>query len=88
MGDLHACTWLGIVKNLAVEQFLGTSYIDRYIRGVFPAEPKIMTIHSRLLAILMSLPNVILIVKEDDRDEAIVYGSGHVRYFAVSDCAL
>lgn len=42
MGDLRVCIWFGVVKNLVIDLLLGTSFINRCIRGVFPSERKIV----------------------------------------------
>lgn len=41
MRILHACAWLHILENLAVNLLLGTSYMDRSIRVIFPTKRKI-----------------------------------------------
>lgn len=45
-GDLHVCTWIGTVENFAVDLVLGTLFMDRCIRGMFPAERKIFSLYS------------------------------------------
>lgn len=41
-GDLHLRAWFGLVANLAVDVLLGTSFINRCIKGIFPSERKIV----------------------------------------------
>lgn len=38
IGDLQVRTWFGVVEHLAVYAVLGTTFIDRYIRNIFPME--------------------------------------------------
>lgn len=40
MGGLRMSAWFGVVKNLAVDVLLGTSFIDRRIWGIFLIEQK------------------------------------------------
>lgn len=46
MVDLQAQAWFGIVESLALDQCLEASYMYRCIHGIFPAERKIVAIHS------------------------------------------
>lgn len=52
IGELRVRVWFGIVKNLAVDILLGTSFIDRYIQGIFLSERKILPWHSQPVPIL------------------------------------
>lgn len=42
MNELSVRVLFGIVENLAIEVLLRTSFIDRYIRGNFPSERKVV----------------------------------------------
>lgn len=54
----------GIVENLAVSVLLGTSFIDRFVKGVLPAEQKILPYNS-------AKDSIILLLKEHDKEEEI-----------------
>lgn len=58
IGDLRVRAWFGVVENLAVDILVGTSFIDRCIRGIFPTERKIVPWHSRPVSILTSSSNI------------------------------
>lgn len=51
LGDLIVRTWFGVVANLAVPLRLGTSYIDRFVKGIFPQYRKVVPFHSQPVAI-------------------------------------
>lgn len=51
LGDQRARVWFYIVPNLVVDLLLGTPIIDRFIRGIFPADRKIVCWHSQPVAI-------------------------------------
>lgn len=40
-GSLRVRAWHGVVKNLAVDVLVGTSFIDRGIQSIFPNERKL-----------------------------------------------
>lgn len=65
IGDLLARAWFNIDESLTEDGLLGTSFIDKYNPGIFPAEWKVVPIHSRPVEILMSLSKVMLLLKED-----------------------
>lgn len=50
MGDLRVRSWFGVVENLVIDVLLGTSFMYRCIRRIFPSEQKIVSLHSRPLA--------------------------------------
>lgn len=81
MGNLHARSWLGTVENYALDQLLGRSYKDQYIRDIFPTELEIVQWHSCPAAILTSLLKVVSVLEKDVRVDVITYGSGNLRYF-------
>lgn len=43
--------WFGVIDVLALSDILGTSFIDRLIRGIFPSERKIVPHYSIAVAI-------------------------------------
>lgn len=47
LADLHTCAHFGLVHNLVVPLLIGISFIDRYVKGVFPFERCIVPIQSR-----------------------------------------
>ena len=69
MGDLKVRVWFGVVENLAVPVLLGTSYIDRFVQGIFPQERKVVPNDSRPVAILSSFavdPTTNMVIDEDE----------------------
>lgn len=52
IGELRMRVWFGIVEILAVDILLGTSFIERYIRGLFPSDTEVLPWHSPLVQIL------------------------------------
>lgn len=65
-GYLSVRTWFGIVENLAVDDMLGASFIDRVIRGTFLTERKIISCHSRPVTNMITKAAINLI-KSDDK---------------------
>lgn len=51
-GDLQTRVWFGIVLNMSVSLLLGTSFIDHFMRGNFPAERKVVPRYSQPVDIL------------------------------------
>lgn len=49
--DLLVRVWFGDVNKKAVTIFLGSSYIDKFVRRTFPQELRIFPIHSTPVAI-------------------------------------
>lgn len=60
IGDLEVCAWFGAVEILAVSVLLGTSFIDRFIKVIFPGERKIVPHYSKPVAILASFANIVV----------------------------
>lgn len=54
--DRWVCNSFGVVENLAVELLLGTTFIDRWIRGIFPLDLKIVPWQSHPVDILSTQP--------------------------------
>lgn len=52
LGDLNTRIWFGVAPHLALDIFLGTAFIDRFIRSIFPSERKVVPWHSKLVAIM------------------------------------
>lgn len=48
--------WLGVVERFAVDPLLNTSFIDRYVQGIFLTERKLVQRHSRTVDILTQSP--------------------------------
>lgn len=61
---LHVRAWFGVVKNIAVDVFLNTSFIDSCIRRIIPSERKIVPWPSHQLSILPSFSTVCLLFSE------------------------
>lgn len=53
MGEVHSRVTFGTVNKLVVPELLETTYIDRFIKLIDPAERKIIPHHSRSVLILM-----------------------------------
>lgn len=51
---LYIRVWLGIIPNLAAKVVLGTSFIDRFISGIFPLVQKAVPWHSHVGPIYIS----------------------------------
>lgn len=56
LGDLRVRVWFGVVKNLAVSVLLGTSFIDRFVTGIFPPERKVVPQNSEPVDIIDKPP--------------------------------
>lgn len=52
MGDSRERVVFGIVRKLAVAVLLGTSYLNRFLQGVFPAELKTVPSNAKPVPIL------------------------------------
>lgn len=52
LGYLRVRVWFGVVPYLAVSFLLGTTYLDSFIRDIFPHELKVLPFYSRLVSIL------------------------------------
>lgn len=51
-GGLCVRVWFEVVANLAVDIFLGASFVHRYIRGLFCSEKKVVAWHSSPVLII------------------------------------
>lgn len=58
MDDPCVRAWFCVVENLAVDALLGTSFMDRYINGIFWIALKVLPSLSRLTSILSSSPTI------------------------------
>lgn len=45
--------WFGIVSSLAIDMLLCSSFIDRFVHGIFPSDRKVVPLHSNSVAILV-----------------------------------
>lgn len=52
LGDLRVHVWFEAVPDLALNLLLGTLLIDRFVRGIIPAEQKLVSWQSHPVAIL------------------------------------
>lgn len=52
--DLRIREWFGVVGSLAIVLVLETLFIDKYLRGIFPAECKLVPLRSRPVDIIVS----------------------------------
>lgn len=66
MGDLCVYAWFGVIRNLAVDVVLGTSFIDSCIRGIFPSERKVVPRHSQPLEIMLAPKKIIAIAADTE----------------------
>lgn len=79
LGDLRVRVCFGVVPNLVVDFLLGTSFSDRFIRGIFPSERKIVPWHSHPVTILASqrpsattaTNNAISAIEDTSLDQAV-----------------
>lgn len=49
---LHVRVYFSVVEKLAVPLLVGTSFIDRFVWGIFPVEHRIVTIQAGPVAII------------------------------------
>lgn len=65
-----------IVKNLAVPVLLGTSFMDKFVKGIFPAKRRIDTYNSQPVLILlvhkMSVDNQTISRAENVADSSVL----------------
>lgn len=48
--NLHVSVFFGVVDNLTVPPMVRTLFIDRYVKGIFPIERRIVPIQSYTVA--------------------------------------
>lgn len=51
IGDSRVRVVFDVVRNIAVPFLLGTSFIDKFVRGMFPAKQRVVSYHSKSLPI-------------------------------------
>lgn len=68
LGDLHLRVNFSVADNLAVPLRITMSFIDRFVKGIFLMERRIIPIQSRLVAIISghSFPSHPLAVQKND----------------------
>lgn len=54
LGALVVRVWFGIVPNLTVLMLAGIAFIDRFIRGIFPSEGKVVPRYFYMVALSVS----------------------------------
>lgn len=69
VGDLRVREWFGGVEKLAVSVILGTTFINRVIKRIFPPEPKIVLFHSKPVEILASRDGTVKEVIDEKASE-------------------
>lgn len=52
IGDVRVKFWFGLVTILSIPLLLGTCFIDRLVKGIFPQEVKVIPFHSHPFAIV------------------------------------
>lgn len=57
IGDLRVRSWFRVFEIIPVGVLLGTSFIYRCTRGIFPIKSKVVSCHSHLLSRLSAFPN-------------------------------
>lgn len=74
IGGLSFRLWFGVVENLVVDVLLGTSFIDRYIHGIFHSKREVAPWNSLSAPILIGNRAVDLPrnISEEDREETSV----------------
>lgn len=90
IGDVMVRAWFGVVDNLAVFVTFRISFIDRFVKGIFPSERKVVPYHSKTVTIMTSFENdtIYTIVFEDevnDSDGAFSRVARHVWLRLVSE---
>lgn len=45
-GSQRIGVWFGVASDLAVDKLLGTSYVDRFIHGIFLSKRRVVSWHS------------------------------------------
>lgn len=55
VGDMKVKLCFGVIDGLAVAVILERSFIDRFIRAIFPSKRKIVPFNSQEIAILTTL---------------------------------
>lgn len=67
--DLRILAWIGVVDNVAIGLILGTSLIDKYTQGIFPAKRKLMSWNPRPVDIVLTAlktPNAMTVADHID----------------------
>jgi hypothetical protein len=68
MGDLKVKVWFAVTQDLCARVLLGTPFIDRFIKGMFPPERKIVPQDSPPVQILaIDEPDMVMAVDNDKR---------------------
>jgi len=66
VGDLCVKVWFGVVPVLVTKVLLGTTYINRFVRGIFPPEQQVVPFHSRPIPLLKPPTASVLLVEPHD----------------------
>lgn len=68
VGDLKVKVWFAVAQDLCTRVLLGTPFIDRFIKGIFPPERKLVPRDSPPVHILaIDEPNMVMAVEDDKR---------------------
>lgn len=70
LGYLPVRVRFGIVENLALPVLIGTSYIDQFIKDIFPMKRMILPVHSGAVAILLAYAPTVKSIKSIDIAES------------------
>lgn len=76
VGDLRVRVWLEAVGNLAISVLLGTKFMNRFMKGIFPPEGNILPFHSkpvRILASLNATVNAVTGPKANERTKCLIH---------------
>lgn len=53
IGDLYVRVWFGVVKKRTGKVLLGTPFIEKFVKGIFPQDGFILPIHATTVPILV-----------------------------------
>lgn len=78
----HARTWFCTGENLAVDLLLGTPFRDRWIRGIFPTEWRVVPIQWQSEALFTSLRKFVSLLWEKNIRGDVNTGSAEREQFS------
>lgn len=71
IGDSRVGLVFGVLPDLAAPFLIETSFIDRFVQGIFPHERKIVTDSSKLVPIL-SIKDLRAVHKDKDKTQDVM----------------
>lgn len=84
LGDLEVRAWFGVVDRLAVRLLLGTSFIDRFVKAIFPQDKCLLPMQSKPVAIIDEVTKAVDVgaVEKKLSDEGDETGKNHTIWVA------